>query len=481
MLLTLFLLLPTLSHAVTYAGSHVTVTAPPKTCNALDYGALGDGVTDDTRALQKMLTACAPGGTSLLPAGHVFMSLALSLPPSATNTALRIDGALRFINDTSRWASKAGACLTLAGSNVALLGGGRVDGQGAAWWPCAKAGCARPGLVTASSVRSLLIRDLTFVDSPNHNLELYASPQEVVNVTILAPDSAGVPVPSHNTDGIDVHGDPAFIHNCTISVGDDHVAMHANNTLVEDCVFGTGHGTSIGSLGPGTVLHNITVRRCSFRGAAQALRIKADTASSGELRDVAFTDLAMEGCATTLQIQSNYPDKTPSKSTLQITNVTFARISARGAGAAGSLVCSADAPCRGLVLEDVVHVAPLPQQGWACAFGERAAPLPPIQAPLTTLSHSYPATTTHTPPSNSAWAEQRPGDASARQLPAPVNVDAEKSGRYKCCSSFKTPHVPPKIFPAPLGARAKSNPPQPPKTAPPPRAAPLTRPPPPPP
>lgn len=35
------------------------------------------------------------------------------------------------------------------------------------------------------------------------------------------------------SDGIDVHGSPAWIHGCHISVGDDNVAMHANDTLVE--------------------------------------------------------------------------------------------------------------------------------------------------------------------------------------------------------------------------------------------------------
>ncbi len=39
---------------------------------------------------------------------------------------------------------------------------------------------------------------------------------------------------AHNTDGIDVHGSPAWIHRCSISTGDDNVAMHANDTLVED-------------------------------------------------------------------------------------------------------------------------------------------------------------------------------------------------------------------------------------------------------
>ena len=37
------------------------------------------------------------------------------------------------------------------------------------------------------------------------------------------------------TDGIDVHGTPAYIHNTVIDVGDDNIAVHAPNVRVEDC------------------------------------------------------------------------------------------------------------------------------------------------------------------------------------------------------------------------------------------------------
>ena len=406
--------MPSAIASTTYSGALISVTTSGAVCNALDHGAIGDGVHDDTSSLQATLSACAQGGTALLPAGHIFLSTSISLPSNALNTAIRIDGVLRFINDTAKWASKV-SCLALAGAQVALLGSGVVDGQGAAWWPCAKAGCARPTLVNARGVKGLLIRDLLFRNSPNHNLELYASPHEVVNVTILAPDSANAPIVSHNTDGafffcsrhffslrpasllfppkiafsllfppkiafpftrtfltlhtagIDVHGSPAYIHNCTISTGDDHIAFHANDTLVENCQFGTGHGASVGSLGTGIFLRNITVRNSSFDGAVQALRIKADIDSSGALSDVLFEDLRIKGAGTTLQIQSNYPGPGVSRSTLRISNVTFSRIAAEGSGAAGSLICSADAPCQNVFINDVVHT-PAPKTGWACAF-----------------------------------------------------------------------------------------------------------------
>ncbi len=49
------------------------------------------------------------------------------------------------------------------------------------------------------------------------------------DLQILAPPS---PV-SHNTDGVDIHGAPFHIHDCHIDTGDDNIAAHANDSLIE--------------------------------------------------------------------------------------------------------------------------------------------------------------------------------------------------------------------------------------------------------
>ena len=45
------------------------------TYNIMDYGATGDGKTDDAQAIQKAINACseAGGGTVLVPSGHTFL------------------------------------------------------------------------------------------------------------------------------------------------------------------------------------------------------------------------------------------------------------------------------------------------------------------------------------------------------------------------------------------------------------------------
>ncbi len=57
----------------------------PKSVSARDFGAVGDGVTDDTAAIRKALESVAPGGGIVsLPAGKYLISDSLNVPQGAT-------------------------------------------------------------------------------------------------------------------------------------------------------------------------------------------------------------------------------------------------------------------------------------------------------------------------------------------------------------------------------------------------------------
>ena len=52
--------------------------------------------------------------------------------------------------------------------------------------------------------KHFLIQDVTFKDPPDHNLVTYSDFLEIDHVGIFAPTT------SHNTDGVDVYGKPAY-------------------------------------------------------------------------------------------------------------------------------------------------------------------------------------------------------------------------------------------------------------------------------
>lgn len=81
-----------------------------------------------------------------------FLTFALSVPSSASNFALIVDGLLLFNNDSSKWPGSVPCLNFLGGSNIALAGSGVVDGNGAAWW--SNRAAFRPGLVTSGKVAS---------------------------------------------------------------------------------------------------------------------------------------------------------------------------------------------------------------------------------------------------------------------------------------------------------------------------------------
>jgi len=363
-----------------FAGALVRVRVLGATCDVTAYGAVGDGGHDATAALGAAVAACtpkgAPSGTVLLPAGGVFLSSALAVP-KADGVAFIVEGELRFSNDTAKW-PQGEPCLAFAGgSGIVLAGGGTVNGGGAAWWPNRAA--FRPGLVDFSGASDVLIANLTFVDSPNHSLEVYASPAEVAGVTVLAPPSDGVPVPSHNTDAIDVHGDYFYIHDCAFSVGDDNLAIHSSHVLAERNAFGTGHGASIGSLGGAVALVNITVRDTTFNGTTAGVRIKVDSGATGELRNVTYANLTMLGVGETVTVcffydvngACNWPGSAPDTpghvTSMKIVNMNVADVVSTGAGAAGQVTCAKEAPCDGITLARVTHAGKPPKDAWACA------------------------------------------------------------------------------------------------------------------
>jgi galacturan 1,4-alpha-galacturonidase len=338
-------------------------------CHVDDYGAKGDGKTDDTSAIQKALDKCGEaGGRVTMKEGRTYLTKALTIW-SKTEFNIPLGSVLLIDNDRKNW--PAGKSIIQGNNksinNVAITGPGRLDGQGLVWWQNRgkdKYDKNRPSTLHLGGSHAL-VHNITFVNPPNHCMELYTHYTEVSHVTVLAPPStAPEPTESHNTDAVDVHGSPFYVHDCHFDTGDDNIAAHANDTLVEDSYFGNGHGASIGSLGSKSYLTNITFRNIVFNGTDAAVKIKVHyDATEGHLSNVLYENLVIHNSKEPISVTLDYDEKNgggPPKFTiehLQLRNITSYNSTFTGE------LCRGLGTCKDFVFDNINFVG---SSSWTC-------------------------------------------------------------------------------------------------------------------
>lgn len=86
----------------------------PKSVSVMDFGAKGDGVADDTAAIQKALDTVGKGGVATLPAGKYYITKSINVPHGAT-----------LIGDSPRWENSAAQIIIKEqGFSAVVLGHG---------------------------------------------------------------------------------------------------------------------------------------------------------------------------------------------------------------------------------------------------------------------------------------------------------------------------------------------------------------------
>jgi len=365
--------------------------ATGKVCDARKFGAKADGVTKDTKAIQAAIDDCnkAKGGGTVKLSSGTFLSAPIVLKDNVTldvATGATLLGSPDHNDYPQLEIFRAAGRQSLVSAdharNIAITGGGVIDGNGQSWWTEARStpgsgivgvGVFRPRLVVFNYCQHIRMEGITVQNSPSWQIVPYYSDDIVIrNIRVLAP------YPSPNTDAIDPFSSSNIvIDHVYADTGDDNIAIKSGeinspgpdspskNITITDCDFEHGHGLSIGSEIAGGV-QNVHAERIHFRGTDQGIRIKSARDRGNDVSNLSFKDLTMEDVKTAILITEYYPHPAPEgdvpaepvgRLTPKFHDITIENVTATGSGSAGTVVGLPESPVLGFTMKNVLIAA----------------------------------------------------------------------------------------------------------------------------
>jgi len=302
------------------------------------YGAIADGKTLNSKAIQATIDQCAQngGGTVVIPKG-VFLSGSVFLKPGV-NIEILEGGVLKGSTDIKDY-PKANTRIEghfelwpaalLNGDKVDHLhitGPGILDGNGQPYWQefyrmrkidhkTTNLSVPRPRLTFIQNSKDVEIKGVTFKNSGFWNLHLYRCQRVLVdNCRFLAPYELEGPAPS--TDGIDVDSSQDItIDNSFFAVGDDDIALKGSKgpfamddkdspaverIHIRNCTFKSGGGiVTAGS--EATIVRDVVIEHCTT-SKPTVLRLKLRPDTPQQYENFRLNDITMEGSGAIFKI-----------------------------------------------------------------------------------------------------------------------------------------------------------------------------------
>jgi polygalacturonase len=249
------------------------------TLDVRDFGAVGNGRTKDTRALQSAIDMAHRGGGGIVhvPAGtwisgtlHLRSDLTVELAPGAVLLGSPdpddfAPDSKRLFESSSRVETRDFACALLAGSDlerITIRGAGIIDMN--------RSRRHGPKPIALERCRFVTVQGLTIVRSPNYCVSLGGCEDVLIE---------GVTIRAAFADGIDPDCCRRVrIANCDVESDDDALCLKA-------------------SFIPGVrgATEDVVVTNCRMRSPSNCFKL--GTESTGDFRQIALSDCVFDGTA----------------------------------------------------------------------------------------------------------------------------------------------------------------------------------------
>ena len=374
-------------------------TNPVKRYVITDFGAVGDGKTVNTKAIQAAIDKCASssGGVIVVPQG-TFLSGAIFLK-QGVNLLVEKDGVLKGTTNIddypmiqTRWEGTeepwTSAFINADGvTDLEISGEGTIDGSGEEWVqnspyrrpppvaagspPAAPAAEAprmrrgRPRLIGIQNSKRVRIANLNLHNQAVWCLFiLYSEDVLAENLRITAEHN----IPS--SDGIDIDSSKhVHVNNVYIDVNDDCISIKsgkdadglrvnrpAEDILIENSHFAYGHGgVAMGSETSGGI-RNVEVRNCiSDSGNWAPIRFKTQPSRGGVVEDITYRDMKLHETRQAFEFNLEWrmvpPIAPPAKVLPVVRNVKIINVSG-DVQSVGIMHGLADSPIQGITFEN---------------------------------------------------------------------------------------------------------------------------------
>ena len=260
--------------------------------NVLDFGAVPDGKTLTTEAIQKAIDKCSltGGGTVSVPPG-TYLTHTIFLK-SGVN--LNIQKGAVILGDTKPSAFSRAVIFAENIENAAITGMGVINGQGFAKDFPMKG--QRHNDVCLLNCKNITVQDVTMINAPTWVFRILGCDWVMVR---------GVKIYSYanqNNDGIDIDAKNVTISDCIIDSEDDAICLKSDNPkfLVENiaitnCIIGTNCNAIKFGTSSNCGFKNIAISNCVIRWPAAAAKIPPRSTLKGcELDTIMEVGIALE-------------------------------------------------------------------------------------------------------------------------------------------------------------------------------------------